>query len=699
MRSVLFLLVVFFSTMATPSLLKAQGARPAAVPLSVDFNNCAALPLGGFSQYSVLGAQTWSCVPTFGEDGTGGVQINGFAQGGAATNEDWLISPALDLSGTAYPVLSFSSVSAFEGPSLKLVASKDYNGTGDPKNFTWTEIDGHFPAPNSAQWTSSAEIDLSAVAAPKVYLAFVYTSAPGRGASRWTVDNVTITTGRAPQPVVRTSPARLDFDYARAGTASPVQALTVEDYNLSTPLTFTAPAGFRLSADSLHFGRQVVLPKAAFARGPQKLYVRFNPSAAHTAYSGTLQGRTGTIRQAAVPLAGTSLRSLKVVNWNVEWFGSPKMDPANDSLQQQNVLTILKRLNADVYALSEVVDTARLKQLVAALPGYGYALAPYGSYADNPSDTDYAASQKLCFVYRRSVVTNRGTRGVLRSGGSPQAGHNWSSGRFPFLMQAAVTLEGATTEIVLVLLHGKANTGTPAEKTLSWERRRNGARELKDSLDRQFPFSPVLLLGDFNDDLDATIAPGIPGGMSSYSDFTADTARYAFPTLPLSQGGQRSTVSNDNMIDHQVASNEMGVAYVPQSAQVATYVAGWVRSYGATTTDHYPVLARYDTRLLARPAIVRNFRAVVAGNRLRFHWQTTYEMNTTWLVLERARNGGRYQAADSVRGRGDSRRPRSYSLGLTPWPGRSRYRLRVVGADGRVVRTAPLAREQPPARR
>lgn len=119
------------------------------------------------------------------------------------------------------------------------------------------------------------------------------------------------------------------------------------------------------------------------------------------------------------------------------------------------------------------------------------------------------------------------------------------------------------------LLHGKANTGNVSEQVESWHRRKDGAAELKDSLDKYYPYSNVVILGDFNDELDQTIAPSIPGNTSSYIDFLNDGSVYKPLTLPLSLAGQRSTVSHDNAIDHQVASSAMGVAYVPGSVKAS----------------------------------------------------------------------------------------------------------------------------------
>nr|MBA2761542.1 Ig-like domain-containing protein [Segetibacter sp.] len=111
---------------------------------SGNFNTCfLALPQG-FTQFSVTGAQVWSCT-NFGRDAANpasntpnpyGVQTNGFDTTNVP-NEDWLISPAFNLTGTTNPLLAFWSRTAFNGAPLQLKVSTDYSGSGDPRTANW----------------------------------------------------------------------------------------------------------------------------------------------------------------------------------------------------------------------------------------------------------------------------------------------------------------------------------------------------------------------------------------------------------------------------------------------------------------------------------------------------------------------------------------------------------------------------------
>ncbi|WP_343745443.1 Ig-like domain-containing protein [Chitinophaga sp.] len=657
--------------------------------LSFDFNNCtptgSTTLSGGFTQYSVAGAQTWACT-TFGQNNSNGIQINGYS-GGAQDNEDWLISPAFDLTGFQIPLLYFSSRTAFTGPALALKVSTDYSGSGDPRNATWHTLNGRFPATGSDAWAVSQGISLAGHKGANVYVAFVYTSSPALQAARWTIDDFGLKdTTAAPAPTLTSSPAAIDFDYVKSGQQSAPQLISYWANDFTGNLQINAPAGFSLSVDSTNYSSQLTIPLATLNAGPQQVWVRFAPAAANTAYNGTLAFSAPGFSDSHIRLSGTSLRSLKVVNWNIEWFGSPVQNPANDSLQQANVTRILQYLDADIYALAEVVDTARFRAVVNQLPGYSYVMSDFGSYADSISDVDYALAQKLAFVYKTSVVRKIRTYGVLRQGGSSTAYYNWSSGRFPYLMEATAKLDNDSARINFILLHAKANTGTKAEKLVSWDRRKNGAKELKDTLDAQYPYNNLIMLGDFNDDLARTITTErAPDTTTSYIDFMNDTLHYKPLTLPLSLAGERSTASFSSVIDNVIGSDEAGVAYLPASARVMQQVQQLVSSYSTTTTDHYPVLSRYDLRVLANPLPLNSFDAKVDGGKVQLSWNTPYEINSGSFVIERSRNLIHFAPVDTVAAQGTTGEAHQYLwYDASPWPGIAQYRIKYQGLDGTI---------------
>lgn len=143
-----------------------------------------------WTKISVTGAQEWYLNTQFGNPGNCAV-MTGFASGSNNVNEDWLISPEIDLSAVEGAVLTFETASRFSGNPLEIKISSDYT-SGDPNAATWTNFTATLDTNTSSYiWTNSGAIDISSFAGEKVYLAFKYTST-NSASTTWEVDNILI---------------------------------------------------------------------------------------------------------------------------------------------------------------------------------------------------------------------------------------------------------------------------------------------------------------------------------------------------------------------------------------------------------------------------------------------------------------------------------------------------------------------------
>lgn len=581
---------------------------------SANFNTCTTALTDGFTQYSSTGAITWACT-SFGRDpnapaGTAAfpnaVQINGFSGGTNVPNVDWLISPSFDLSATTYPLLSFWSRTAFNGLPLHLKVSTDYTG-GDPANATWTDINGKFPQQASNIWTLSADINLAAFKQSNVHVAFVYTSTDDDGA-RWTLDDISLINSPVPPaPSLTLGSTDIQFAFVADGsTADKSFGFTGND--LTEGVTLVASSNFLLSKDGGSFSSSISYTQAEANNITLHPLVRFAPNQNNQNFEGTVTVSTGSL-SGTINLKGSSinpLTTLEVVNWNVEWFGSAANGPVNDAQQEQNVKAILQNLDADVYGLVEVVDESRLASVVSQLPGYAYVISDFGSHTNPNSSTagPLSEAQKLAFVYKTSVLSNITAEPLLSAGintsedlSNPNYSY-WSSGRFPYMMTADVTLNCVTQKVRFVLVHAKANTSPTAT---SYDRRKNGADALYNLLNTSYSSDNIIVLGDFNDDLDVSITAGFT--TTSWNSFVSDPINYSPLTLPLSLAGKKSTASYNDMIDHVVVSNEMQGYYMPATASVLNDVANLITNYANTTSDHYPVFTRYRFANTTAPVV------------------------------------------------------------------------------------------------
>jgi endonuclease/exonuclease/phosphatase family metal-dependent hydrolase len=281
-----------------------------------------------------------------------------------------------------------------------------------------------------------------------------------------------------------------------------------------------------------------------------------------------------------VPGKGTDA-TLDIASWNIEWFGDTTNGPTNEQLQLQNVRNVIAGANMDIWGVAEIVSLSQWNSLKSQLPGYA------GFLAKEPNVVNGAAfysgfnnmEQNVGILYKTSIATVTDARVILT------ANDNDFAGRPPLQVTLRVTLNGATENIVVIVLHAKCCSDSD-----SLTQRRNAANALKSYLDTNFPTQKVWVIGDFNDDVDTSITRG---SASPYTNFVNDAADYRFPTKVLSDFGIGSTTSFQDTIDHHLNSNEANATYVDGSVEVFR-VDQFISNYDATTSDHFPVLTRYN---------------------------------------------------------------------------------------------------------
>lgn len=279
---------------------------------------------------------------------------------------------------------------------------------------------------------------------------------------------------------------------------------------------------------------------------------------------------------AVVPAKGTAA-TLDVAGWNIEWFGSTGNGPTNEPLQLSNARDVILGTDFDIWGVAEITDQAAWNSLESQLPGYTGFLAGE-SIVTSGSSYYGSTEQKVGVLYRSSIATLVSAKIILTAYDADFAG------RPPLEATLRVTLNGTTEDVVVIVLHGKA-----FDDVASWQKRLNASNALKAYLDTTYPTQKVIVVGDWNDDVDTSITAG---QASPYQNFVSDAADYAFPTRALSLAGVSSTTSYTDMIDHHLNTNELFATLVPASTEVYR-VDTYISSYDASTSDHYPVLSRY----------------------------------------------------------------------------------------------------------
>jgi endonuclease/exonuclease/phosphatase family metal-dependent hydrolase len=576
-------------------------------PFQQNFNDPAFLSNSGWTQFSKVGAQVWAST-NFGRScltgcnaGTPdkGVQINGFASG-SQNNQDWLISPLLDLTGFVnYPALSFWTISAFAGDGLQLKYSTDYTGTGDPTNATWVTLDGKFPASNSSLWTKSANIILPKLS---MYVAIIYTSNT-TAASRWTFDDWSLEDVAS---YIDVPAINYLFGEVKSGSSSASKSFSFTSIGYGD-VTVSAPTGFELSTDNSTFSATVLVPGSELAIG-KTIFVRFSPTSKQLKWEGDinfkgigLDASFGKVSGSSYPKAET----FDIATYNLEFFGTDvkgtdgsEFGPTDDALQINNVTTVLSSINADIYGVQEVADDAAFNELISKLPGYSGTLSTKWSYSFDPADPNFPP-QKVGFIYNTSTVQLISTRVMfsqlydeVRAGNNAllpnyptTASSFWSSGRLPLMATFDVTLDGTKKRIRVLNIHSKSGSAVA-----DYNRRKYDVKVLHDSLAANYPNDNIILLGDYNDDVDNSIASGLE---SSYKVFVDNTSNFNSLTYTLSQNGGVSFPNSSSFLDHIITSNELSTSYLANSINIED-VRSIISNYVNTTSDHLPVTARFD---------------------------------------------------------------------------------------------------------
>jgi hypothetical protein len=247
-----------------------------ALPYSTDFvvnpfdNNV-------WIQRDIQGPQSWVHNTGFG----GRVDMQGGANSTSCEdNEDWLISPPVDLSVNNDVVVNATISERFGGLNLVMLYSDDYDGFGDPNDFSWDVMETIATSATSAtpEVNNISNADLQAVSSNRVYVAFRYVSNPSVTCAEWRIEDFEIVFSTSPTLVATGSPT--PFSTVQ-GIPSAEQIIEVSGDDLQDDITVTAPTGFEVSLSSgSGYGTSVAIPFGSGTVADTDVYVRLTGAAA-----------------------------------------------------------------------------------------------------------------------------------------------------------------------------------------------------------------------------------------------------------------------------------------------------------------------------------------------------------------------------------------------------------------------------------
>jgi endonuclease/exonuclease/phosphatase family metal-dependent hydrolase len=270
-------------------------------------------------------------------------------------------------------------------------------------------------------------------------------------------------------------------------------------------------------------------------------------------------------------------QTLDITTWNVRWFGRPRdndgvtvLGPADSLLQLRNVIRVLDSIDADIYGIQEVSNSALFRRIQDSLPRYGVVIAE----GIQPAQPQFVV-QRTAFVFKRSELDTLRTRLLLTNS-------QFAAGRFPFLMEARLRSPLGQRVITFVVIHAKAGS-----TQRDYDLRTMDAQLLYNDLLPLARQGNIVLLGDFNDALTTSIFNALP---TPYNIFVNDTANFISATQPLSRQGLSSFATGGAVIDNIITSRSLGNALIRGAEKIEN--TSFISNYVNTTTDHYPVTVR-----------------------------------------------------------------------------------------------------------
>ncbi|HEY5507561.1 MAG TPA: DUF6359 domain-containing protein [Paludibacter sp.] len=265
-----FGMMLFALALATTACNNVKEPDPdpvSALPISEIFDT----GLGKFTTQSVSGDQVWAF------DSHKYVTITGYVATVNNANEDWLISPEIDLTKVTAAKLSFNHVARYFADAKNeatIWVSSNYV-TGLPATATWTQLPTKtFTDPGS--WPTvlptSGEISLTAYAGKKIKIAFKYVSTATK-AGTWELNNFLVQEGEAtvdPTDVVSGDGSEATPYNVAGGIANQGASKWVKGYIVGYASAAASGTVFTFTADTCTQATNILIAGSSTITDPTK---------------------------------------------------------------------------------------------------------------------------------------------------------------------------------------------------------------------------------------------------------------------------------------------------------------------------------------------------------------------------------------------------------------------------------------------
>ena len=248
-----------------------------------------------------------------------------------------------------------------------------------------------------------------------------------------------------------------------------------------------------------------------------------------------------------------STNTLDVVSWNIEQFSSSNTNTTTLS-------EIIAVMDADIIGVQEITSISDFNAMVATIDGWEAMISSSGGGLNTG------------YLYKISEITINGGLSTI---------YNDNSSAFPRPPVIGNFTHISGTQFTIINLHLKCCGGSTNEA-----RRREAAELLKVYIDANLASVPVLVVGDYNDEIQEA------GSANVFKSFLDDASNYRFADMAIATGEDSdwSFPSWPSHLDHILMTNELFDRWESTST---LKIDNCRDSYEAAVSDHRPVMARY----------------------------------------------------------------------------------------------------------
>jgi hypothetical protein len=256
--------------------------------------------------------------------------------------------------------------------------------------------------------------------------------------------------------------------------------------------------------------------------------------------------------------------TFEVLTWNVHEF------PGSGFRTIDTLAVLVNDLDVDMIAFQEIADTVAFRGLLARLPGWAGAYAPY----------DYPTTP-----YIKTAVIWRIDRATVNYIEQLFVGYSYQFPRPPIHVYATVNCGGGQFDFHLIDMHLKALSDQESQ-----QRRQAAVLMLKAYLDLNVPSAPDhdwLVVGDWNDELED------PQSENVFWPLLTDSLDYRFLTLPMAGIPYWSSYpSLSSLIDHVMIVSDANYEYA-NGTTITLRLDDEYTNYSNRISDHRPVMSMF----------------------------------------------------------------------------------------------------------